>query len=92
MLKLISMTILAGHKLGIPVTMCGEMAGDTLYTRLLLGMGLRNFSMHPNSIAEVKRLILQSDIHVLNEQVTRLLQAATHDDFHHALNALTSLH
>ena len=49
-LKLISMTINAGHSMNIPVTMCGEMAGDMQYTRLLLGLGLRNFSMHPGFI------------------------------------------
>lgn len=91
-LKLISMTITAGHNMGIPVTMCGEMAGDMQYTRLLLGMGLRNFSMHPNAIAEVKRTILQSDIHTLSEQVTQLLRTTTHKDFHIALSKLTTLH
>ncbi|MBI1422702.1 MAG: phosphoenolpyruvate--protein phosphotransferase [Gammaproteobacteria bacterium] len=91
-LKLIGMTVAAGNKLGIPVTMCGEMAGDMRYTRLLLGLGLRNFSMHPNSIAEVKRIIAQSDVYLLAEQVTRLLHATSHEAFHTALNALTALH
>ena len=91
-LKLINLTLQAGQKLGIPVTMCGEMAGDMQYTRLLLGMGLRNFSMHPNSIADVKRVIAQSDIHVLSEQVSRVLQATTHEAFHDALSKLTTLH
>ncbi|MCK5395198.1 MAG: phosphoenolpyruvate--protein phosphotransferase, partial [Gammaproteobacteria bacterium] len=44
-LKLIQMTIEAGKKAGIPVSMCGEMASDTMYTRLLLGMGLEYFSV-----------------------------------------------
>lgn len=91
-LKLIYMTIQAGNKLGIPVTMCGEMAGDMQYTRLLLGMGLRNFSMHPNNIADVKHVITGSDITSLSKQVLLVLQASTHEDFHHALNKLNTLH
>jgi len=91
-LKLINLTIEAGDKLGIPVTMCGEMAGAMQYTRLLLGMGLRNFSMHPNNIADVKHVITGSDIHRLSEQVRYLLHATTHEDFHHALNQINTLH
>jgi len=90
-LKLINMTIQAGNKAGIPVTMCGEMAGDVQYTGLLLGMGLRNFSMHPNGIAEVKRIILESDIGTLSKKVVRLLQASSHQSFHEILNSLTGL-
>lgn len=91
-LKLINLTITAGQNKGIPVTMCGEMAGDIHYTRLLLGMGLRNFSMHPNAIAEIKRIILQSNISTLTEQVKQLLLCARHDEFHNALSKLTLLH
>ncbi len=46
-LKLIAGTISSGARYGLPVSVCGEIAGDPLYTELLLGMGLRNFSMHP---------------------------------------------
>jgi len=56
-LKLIYMTLDAGRKHNIPVSMCGEMAGDHRYTRLLLAMGLEHFSMHPNVLLEVKRII-----------------------------------
>jgi len=56
-LRLIQMTIRAGEKVGIPVAMCGEMAGDARYTRLLLGMGLKEFSVHPNALLEVKQVI-----------------------------------
>ena len=61
-LRLIQMTILAGEKMGIPVAMCGEMAGDARYTRLLLGMGLKEFSVHPNSLLEVKQVITESRV------------------------------
>ncbi len=72
-LRLIKMTIDAGRSAGIPVAMCGEMAGDPRYTRLLLGMGLTEFSMHHTSLAEVKRVINQSDIGKLRPLVDELL-------------------
>ncbi len=59
-LSLIKMVIDAGVKHKIPVTMCGEMAGNPNYTRLLLGLGLREFSMPPNSILEVKNILRQT--------------------------------
>ncbi|MDH3900341.1 MAG: phosphoenolpyruvate--protein phosphotransferase [Gammaproteobacteria bacterium] len=74
-LQLIKMVIDAGKAAGIPVAMCGEMAGDTRYTRLLLGMGLTEFSMHHTAIQEVKRVINNSSITELAPRVTALLQA-----------------
>lgn len=56
-LRLIHTTLLAGKKHNVDVSMCGEMAGDPRYTRLLLAMGLENFSMHPNALLEVKQVI-----------------------------------
>lgn len=56
-LQLINMTIRAGEKAGIPVSMCGEMAGDPRLTRLLIGLGLREFSMHPSSLLEIKHQV-----------------------------------
>jgi phosphoenolpyruvate-protein phosphotransferase (PTS system enzyme I) len=53
-LHLIAQTIKGGIKAGIPVSVCGEMAGDLALTELLLGMGLRQFSMHPAQILHVK--------------------------------------
>jgi len=61
-LRLIQTTIRAGRKAGIPVAMCGEMAGDPRYTRLLLGMGLREFSVHPNALLEIKQVVNESEI------------------------------
>src|SRR5581483_10419333 len=71
-LRLIHMTIEAGDGAGIPVAMCGEMAGDVRYTRLLLGLGLTDFSMHPASVLEVKRTIIDSDIGELKRRVRQL--------------------
>jgi len=57
-LALIAMTIHAARISGIPVSLCGEMAGDPRYADVLLGLGLREFSMHPAHLLEVKRAIL----------------------------------
>jgi phosphotransferase system enzyme I (PtsI) len=72
-LRLIRMTIDAGRAAGIPVAMCGEMAGDPRYTRLLLGLGLREFSMHHTALQEVKNVINTSTIAKLEPLVAELL-------------------
>lgn len=73
-LRLISQTIEGGIRAGIPVAVCGEMAGDPDFTRLLLGMGLKQFSMHPSQIYEVKQEVLRSDVPELRAKVSRLLR------------------
>ena len=73
-LKLIQMTIDAGKKAGIPVSMCGEMASDTLYTRLLLGMGLEYFSVQANALLEVKHIIVHSTLKNLQDEVKEIMQ------------------
>ncbi len=60
-LRLVANTIAAGRAQNKPVSVCGEMAGDTTMTRLLLGMGLRSFSMHPAQILAVKQEVLRAD-------------------------------
>jgi len=80
-LRLIRMTIEAGERAGVPVAMCGEMAGDPRYTRLLLGLGLREFSMHPASVLEVKRIIIDSNVAELRRQAQRALAADSVRDF-----------
>ncbi|WP_029922380.1 phosphoenolpyruvate--protein phosphotransferase [Nevskia soli] len=74
-LRLIRMTIEAGEQSGVPVAMCGEMAGDPRHTRLLLGLGLTEFSMHPASVLEVKRIIMESNVAELRRQAQRVLAA-----------------
>lgn len=49
-------------RLDLPVAVCGEMAGDRRFTRLLLALGLRDFSMQPRSLLEVKKVIMETDI------------------------------
>ena len=74
-LRLIAITIAAGRKAGIPVAMCGEMAGDARYTKLLLGMGLREFSVHPNALLEVKQIIGETRIDLARKFTRRILRS-----------------
>ncbi len=73
-LMLVAHTLAGGEKAGVPVSICGEMAGNPRLTRLLLGMGLRHFSMHPSQILEVKQQILTSDVGQLAPMVRKLLR------------------
>ena len=83
-LRLVATTIAAGRKAGIPVAMCGEMAGDARYTKLLLGMGLREFSVHPNALLEVKQIIGETRITSARKSTRRIL-LSTHAATRHAL-------
>ncbi len=74
-LRLIAMTIEAGRKQGIPVAMCGEMAGDARYTRLLLGLGLREFSMHPAAMLEIKKIVRESNVSDLEVRATEIMRS-----------------
>jgi len=73
-LRLIAQTIQAGARAEVPVAICGEMAGDAAMTHLLLGMGLRQFSMQPSQILEVKQQIVMADAELLAGKVSRLLR------------------
>jgi phosphotransferase system enzyme I (PtsI) len=79
-LRLIRMTIEAGRRFDTPVAMCGEMAGDTRYVRLLLGMGLRQFSVHVSTFLEVKRIIIESRIADLEPRIMRTLESGNGAD------------
>ena len=72
-LRLIQLTIQAAEKYQKPVSVCGEMAGDIKLTRLLVGMGMRQLSMHPSHILSVKSQILQSEESVLAKQAKKIL-------------------
>ncbi len=74
-LSLIEHTLKVGQKMGKPVSVCGEMAGDPRLTRLLLGMGLTDFSMHPAHVLAVKQQVMRSHIGELVPQVRKLLRA-----------------
>ncbi len=89
-LRLIKMTIDAARAASIPVSMCGEMAGDPRYTRLLLGMGLRNFSMQPDALLDVKNSVRGSDIRRLSEQAAALFHELDMADIGQMLRKINS--
>ncbi len=72
-LRLVADTIAECNAQGKGVTVCGEMAGDPTHTRLLLGMGLRSFSMHPAQILAVKQEVLRSDTSRLEPWAQRVI-------------------
>ena len=74
-LQLLHMTITQARAAGKGVSVCGEMAGDPIFTELLLAMGLRSFSMHPSQIASVKQRVLRADTRRLAPLIERILAA-----------------
>ncbi|MBT4838670.1 MAG: phosphoenolpyruvate--protein phosphotransferase [Methylococcales bacterium] len=89
-LQLIKKIIDAGEKHQIPVTMCGDMAGDVDYIRLLLGLGLREFSMSPSSLLEVKQIVKNTDISKIKSICHDLLTTYEHDKIRQSINGLNS--
>ncbi len=90
-LHLLALIIATGKKANVPVSLCGEMAGDTKLTRLLLGMGLQEFSMHPSQLLAVKQEILNSDLGLLTPQTRRILRATEPDAVGEAVSLLSTL-
>jgi phosphotransferase system enzyme I (PtsI) len=74
-LHLIGFTLREAKRAGVPVSVCGEMAGDPSVTRLLLGLGLTEFSMHPSQLLVVKQEILRSNLKALEKPVADVLAA-----------------
>lgn len=91
-LRLIQMVIEAGHKAGIPVSMCGEMAGDLRYIPLLLGMGLREFSMQPGSLLQAKESLRQLDAGKLGRQTRKLMKHLAEPQHEEMLRKICRLH
>lgn len=74
-LHLVAQVIQTANDMGKQVCVCGEMAGDTAMTRLLLGLGLRSFSMHPAQILSVKQEVLRADTRKLQPWAQTVLAA-----------------
>ncbi len=81
-LRLIRMTAEAGARRGIPVAVCGEMAGDELYTLVLLGLGVTELSMHAASIPRVKRVLGHASMAEARELAQRAMNMHTCVDVH----------
>ena len=81
-IRLIRFSIDAARARNIPISMCGEMAGDPQLIGLLAGLGLREFSMQPNSLLKVKQVLLQADFGQLTSQTDQIVQAIETGDQH----------
>jgi phosphotransferase system enzyme I (PtsI) len=75
-LTLVAGTIQTATRGGVPVAVCGEMAGDLQMTRLLLGLGLRNFPMHPSQLLPTKERILKTNLAEVQALAQRVLRAS----------------
>lgn len=75
-LRLLHHVIGAAHRAGKPVSLCGEAAGDTQMTAVLLGLGLKEFSMHPQHLLDVKSKLLSSHADALRNKVADALNRA----------------
>jgi phosphotransferase system enzyme I (PtsI) len=73
-LTLVANTIQTATRGGMPIAVCGEMAGDLQLTRLLLGLGLRNFSMHPSQLLQIKERVLHTDLAEVQPAAQRVLR------------------
>jgi phosphotransferase system enzyme I (PtsI) len=73
-LTLVANTIQTATRGGMPIAVCGEMAGDLQLTRLLLGLGLRNFSMHPSQLLAIKERILRTNLADVQPAAQRVLR------------------
>ena len=73
-LTLVANTIQTATRGGMPIAVCGEMAGDLQLTRLLLGLGLRNFSMHPSQLLAIKERILRTNLGEVQAAAQRVLR------------------
>jgi phosphotransferase system enzyme I (PtsI) len=71
-LKLIGIAIAAAAKAKVPIAVCGEMAGEARMTRLLLGLGLTNLSMHPAHLLSIKQRVLTTDVAQARTLVARI--------------------
>ena len=89
-LELVSHIIRSANRAGKPVAVCGEMAGDTRLTRLLLGFGLRQFSMHPAHLLAVKQIVLKSGISDLSSVTQRILRSHVSDRIENLLQRMNA--
>jgi phosphotransferase system enzyme I (PtsI) len=89
-INLIAHVIKACNKAATPIALCGEMAGDVQLTRLLLGLGLRQFSMHPASLLEVKQQVLKTNLREIAPLTARMLHAVESDKLHTMLRKLNA--
>ena len=89
-LHLVALVISSANRTNTPVALCGEMAGDTKLTRLLLGLGLRQFSMHPAQLLAVKQEVLRTNLSSVRLLARRMLRVADPDRMQAMLERLNA--
>jgi phosphotransferase system enzyme I (PtsI) len=89
--RLLAQAIGAANKAGKPIAVCGEMAGEVVLVRLLLGLGLRNFSMHPAHLLEVKQRVLTSEVAATKPLIDRIRRAESTDRIAQLVDKLNAL-
>lgn len=89
-LRLLSRIIQSAKKANTPVSICGEMAGDPKYTRLLLGMGLQQLSMYPTQLLAVKREVLDCHLPDVTRLTQKILRADEPEKIHDLLQKLNN--
>ena len=89
-LQLVSNVIRQANAAGVPVAVCGEMAGDVGMTRLLLGFGLRHFSMHPANVLTVKQRVLMSSVADIEPAAAKILKADDPDKLRNMVDKLNA--
>lgn len=87
-LKIIYHVIKSCNKANVPVSICGEMAGDITLTRLLLGMGLRKFSMYSSNILNIKNVILNTNVEEMMKLVNKILRCENSEKIEELLHEL----
>ncbi|HET9046744.1 MAG TPA: putative PEP-binding protein, partial [Casimicrobiaceae bacterium] len=88
--RLLALAIGQAAKAKKPIAVCGEMAGELELTRLLLGMGLKHFSMHPAHLLSVKQRVLQSDYTAAKAIVERIRRADDPEKLHALLDRVNA--
>jgi phosphotransferase system enzyme I (PtsI) len=89
-LALLAHVFRTAAKAEVPVALCGEMAGDLTLTRLLLGLGLRHYSMHSAHLLDVKQRILQSSLAETKPFAKRMLRENDPDKLRVLLDRLNA--
>jgi len=90
-LQLLAMTVSAAEKAGIPVAICGGMAGDIKLTRLLLGMGFRELSMPPAQLLEIKQEVMNIDLSRCAMTIKKILRSYDSATIAEGIRALQAL-
>lgn len=89
-LSLVATIIRGANKAEVPVSVCGEMAGDARLTRVLLGFGLKIFSMHPGNLLSVKQQVLKADLEVCTAAANKMLRAEEPEKMRELLERLNA--